>query len=97
MTDISGGIKLDDAASVANACENFAGGMEQQSIMASSGSALGGHPNPAFFYGQVAMVLKAAAELLKNPIHQDPAESGLPCVDNKDAKPPEPEKPKKKL
>lgn len=43
-----------------------AGGLEQQAVASKQGSALGGHPNPAFFYGHSAGVCRAAAAMIKS-------------------------------
>lgn len=54
-----------DLAAFAAECDQFAAGLQQQAIAAQSGTAMGGHPNPSFFNGRAASLLKAAADLLR--------------------------------
>lgn len=42
-------------------CEEFAAGLDQQAIAASHRNAFQGHPQPAFFFGRIATILRAAA------------------------------------
>lgn len=53
-------------AALAAECEELSAGMMTQASASNSGSPLAGHPHPAFFYGKVAAVLKAAAVRLRS-------------------------------
>lgn len=63
---------LTDPAAVAAECAALADGMGQQAAAAASGSALGGHPNPGFYFNRVAHVLAAAAKLLAPAVPAPP-------------------------
>lgn len=39
--------------------------MAQQSAASRINSAMGGHPNPSYFFGSAAVLFKAAAEMIK--------------------------------
>jgi len=54
-----------DPVRVAQLLEDAAGGLDQQATAAQQGSALGGHPFPAFFYGNTAHLARAAAHLIR--------------------------------
>ena len=49
---------------LAAALREAAATLEQQSNVARGGGAMGGHPNPQFFYGRTAMLMKTAADKL---------------------------------
>lgn len=65
MSPLDNTPNLADPAVLAAACETTAGGLDQQSIASQSGTALGGHPNPAFLYAHAAMLLRTAAGQLR--------------------------------
>lgn len=52
-------------------CDRHIEGLAQQAINAERGTALGGHPNPSWFYGRTAQLLKALVQLTRK-------ENGIP-------------------
>lgn len=56
---------LSDPAVLRTQCEEFAAGMEQQAIASNHRNAFQGHPQPGFFFGRAAAILKAAAEFVR--------------------------------
>lgn len=56
---------MSDPVIVAQLLEDDAGGLDQQATASQQGSALGGHPFPAFFYGKAASDCRAAAKLIR--------------------------------
>ncbi len=59
------GPDLTDPKVAAQHLLDIAGGLDQQATASQMGSALGGHPYPAFFFGRGAEVCRAAAKLLE--------------------------------
>lgn len=53
-------LDLSDPETLCLVLEDLAGGMRQQTTASQSGSAMGGHPNPAFLYARTEEVLRAA-------------------------------------
>lgn len=58
-------LDLSDPKVLAAQCKQQAEGMRHQAISAQSGTALGGHPYPSFFYNLVADTLIACAKKLE--------------------------------
>lgn len=52
---------LTDPATLQSQCEEFANGLQQQAIAATHRNAFQGHPQPGFFFGRAAEILRAAA------------------------------------
>lgn len=59
------GQDLNDPAQLEALLRDQASGLEQQAIAAQQGSALGGHPFPAYFYGRTAEVCRAGAAMIR--------------------------------
>lgn len=74
---------LSDPIQLTAQLDSLAGGMDQQAIASRSGTALGGHPYPEFFYGQVAVALRAAALMIRH-LSKEPITPAPPVA------PPEP-------
>ncbi len=67
---------LSDPGTLAQLLLDQAGGLEQQATAATQGSALGGHPFPAFFYGRTAEVARAAAKMIQDRLCGAPSPGG---------------------
>lgn len=62
-------------------CDEFAAGLQSQAVASQAGTALGGHPSPAYFNGRAASLLKAAADLVRKfapVVNAKPAEPDVP-------------------
>lgn len=75
-----------DLSAFVNECEQMAAGLQQQAIASQTGTAMGGHPNPAYFNGRAAALMKAAADLIRKslpgvaPFVPESGGPGLPTV-----------------
>lgn len=65
MAEFNMGNDITTPEGVAAEAEALVEGMRQQAAASRSGTALGGHPNPQWFYTRVADVLQASASLIK--------------------------------
>lgn len=93
FTPVTDGPDLKDPKVLANVCRNLAGGMDQQATASQSGTALAGHPNPGFFYGDVAAKLRLAADMIEKNAPKPAKIEEKPAAKSEE-KPEEP-KPKK--
>ncbi len=93
MSDFKQGPDLTNPTELARALNDYAGGLEQQATAADQGSALGGHPYPAFFYRMSADAMKAAAKMITEKV---PVPPPAPVVEapGTAAPPAQPEPPK---
>ena len=80
-SDFSQPADLTNSQELAKECKELAGGMRQQATASQAGTALSGHPYPAYFYGRVAAALEASAVKLE--------EMPLPAADPTPPKPTE--------
>lgn len=74
-----------DVPAYLNELDQFAQGLQTQAIASVAGTAMGGHPNPTFFNGRAAALMKAAAELLRKHLPAEllnppKPEEGTPAV-----------------
>ncbi len=80
-------VDLDNPADLIRECEAMRDGLGQQAAASKTGTALSGHPYPAFFFGRVAAVLDACARMIQKQTPPPPA-----APDPPQDKPPEPKK-----
>lgn len=67
-TDFNTGPNLEDPKELSDALANIATAMRQQGVSARGNTALGGHPDPVFFFTNSAHLIEAGVAMIRKQI-----------------------------